>query len=62
MRGLRRSDLRVIKVDGATRGWRTVPATLRIANNDPVRIGGKGTSPNNDQFDGEIDNVWVTVG
>lgn len=51
-----------IRVDGATRGWRAVPVTLRIANNDPLRIGGKGTSPNNDQFDGEIDNVWVTVG
>jgi Concanavalin A-like lectin/glucanases superfamily len=49
-------------VDGAVRGKVSVPTSITISNGDALRIGGKGKSPNNDQFDGELDNVWVTVG
>jgi hypothetical protein len=49
-------------VDGGLRATRTVPATLSIANTQPLRIGGKGTTTNNDQFAGQIDNVYVLIG
>ena len=51
-----------ITVDGSVRGTVAVPTTTTISNEDGLRIGGKGKSPNNDQFSGELDNVWVTVG
>ena len=43
-------------------GTAAVPASTTISNDDGLRIGGKGKSANNDQFSGELDNVWVTVG
>ncbi len=51
-----------ITVDGTVRGTVAVPVTTTISNEDGLRIGGKGKSANNDQFSGELDNVWVTVG
>jgi hypothetical protein len=30
-------------------------------NTDPLCIGGKGTSANNDQFAGVIDDVYVSI-
>jgi hypothetical protein len=51
-----------VMVDGTTRGSVSVPASLSITNGDDLRLGGKGTSANNDQFDGELDDVWITVG
>jgi hypothetical protein len=51
-----------ITVDGIVRGKRNVPKSLIVSNSDELRIGGKGTSTNNDQFDGELDDVWVTIG
>jgi hypothetical protein len=51
-----------ITVDGTLRGEHAVPKTVSVSNSDEVRIGGKGTSPNNDQFNGELDDVWITVG
>jgi hypothetical protein len=35
---------------------------LSIANAEPLRVGGKGTSKSNDQFAGEIDNVFIAIG
>jgi hypothetical protein len=49
-------------VDGAAAGRADVPAGLSIVNNDPLRIGGKGTSANNDQFHGALDDVFVSIG
>jgi hypothetical protein len=49
-------------VDGQLRAAVTVPATLSIVNADPLRLGGKGIGPGNDQFHGELDDVYVTVG
>jgi hypothetical protein len=51
-----------IMVDGVVAGRRGVPAGLAIVNREPLRIGGKGTSPNNDQFHGAIDDAYVVIG
>ncbi len=50
-----------IVVDGVVAGSRAVPARLSIANAEPLRIGGKGTAPYNDQFSGQLDNVFVSI-
>lgn len=51
-----------IAVDGEISGRIRVPAALSIVNSDPLRIGGKGLSPNNDQFHGVVDDVFVAIG
>ena len=51
-----------ILVDGSILGQVRVPEPLSIVNSDPLRIGGKGLSPNNDQFHGAIDDVFVVIG
>jgi hypothetical protein len=56
----RSSSLLTISVDGKSYGQVGIPPSLSIANDDPLSIGGKGTSPNNDQFVGAIDDVFVT--
>jgi hypothetical protein len=59
----RRSDKRLtILVDGVERASVAVPARLSIANAEPLRVGGKGPGRGNDQFAGEIDNVFLTIG
>jgi hypothetical protein len=50
-----------ISVDGMPRGAVNVPTRLSIVNNYPLRIGGKGTNPDNDQFAGQIDDVYVAI-
>jgi Concanavalin A-like lectin/glucanases superfamily len=50
-----------ITVDGNARGSTYVPASLSIVNSEPLRVGGKGTSPGNDQFAGQIDDVFLTI-
>jgi hypothetical protein len=49
-----------INVDGRAIS-RRVPAGLSISNGQPLRIGGKSVGPYNDQYAGQIDNVFVTV-
>lgn len=51
-----------IAVDGEILRQTRVPGALSIVNSDPLRIGGKGLSPNNDQFHGAIDDVFVAIG
>lgn len=58
---LRRGSRLGITVDGVPRGFVTVPAGLSIANAEPLRIGGKGTAPGNDQFSGQVDNVFLDI-
>jgi hypothetical protein len=50
-----------ITVDGVAGGSVYVPPSLSIANAAPLRIGGKGANTGNDQFAGQIDNVYVTI-
>ena len=58
----RRDDMLTIAVDSRIRAERNVPAVLSIVNADPLCVGGKGTSANNDQFAGVIDDVYVSIG
>jgi len=59
----RRSGARLIViVDGVTRGWATVPADLSVRNTIPLSVGGKGSFKDNDQFQGDLDDVWVSIG
>ncbi len=51
-----------IIVDAAVRGIITIPATLSVSNTGPLSIGGKGAYPDNDQFHGVLDDVWIRVG
>jgi hypothetical protein len=51
-----------ILVDGAVRGSLTVPASLSVLNDRPLSIGGKGVYPDNDQFQGHLDDVYVRIG
>ncbi|MEU4557248.1 LamG domain-containing protein [Actinoplanes sp. NPDC023936] len=48
-------------VDGILRAWVAIPPLLTIANAEPLRVGGKGAAPGNDQFAGAIDNVFVSI-
>jgi hypothetical protein len=56
----RSSSSLTISVDGKSYGQVGIPPSLSIVNNDPLCIGGKGTSPNNDQYAGAVDDVFVT--
>jgi hypothetical protein len=39
-----------------------VPETLSIDSAQPFSLGGKGVGPNNDQFHGALDDVWIHIG
>jgi hypothetical protein len=62
-------DLRCVRVvnrlalyvDGVERASVTIPAALSIANAEPLRVGGKGPNKGNDQYAGEIDNVFLSI-
>jgi hypothetical protein len=58
----RSGGLLTLSVDGVVRGGVSLPTTLSVSNNQPLCIGGKGNSPNNDQFVGSLDEVYVAVG
>ena len=51
-----------VTVDGVPRGVAQIPATLSITNRYPLSIGGKGVYTDNDQFQGAIDDAYVTIG
>jgi hypothetical protein len=48
-------------VDGAERARVLLPSSLSIANAEPLRVGGKGAGNGNDQFSGQIDNVFLAI-
>jgi hypothetical protein len=56
-----RTSLSII-VDGVRRASVPMPPNLSIANAEPLRIGGKGTNNGNDQYAGQIDNVFLSIG
>jgi hypothetical protein len=59
----RRSGRRLVMlVDGVPRGKATVPADLSVRNHIPLSVGGKGSFTDNDQFQGALDDVWVSIG
>jgi hypothetical protein len=51
----------ILSVDGVDRAWVRVPSRVSIANPEPLRVGGKGPAQGNDQFAGEIDDVFVSI-
>ncbi|MEV4705613.1 LamG-like jellyroll fold domain-containing protein [Actinoplanes sp. NPDC049316] len=51
-----------LSIDGTERASVPVPANLSIANAEPLRVGGKGANNGNDQYAGQIDNVFLTIG
>ena len=57
----RTADRLTLSVDGVEAAWVAVPPSLSIANAEPLRVGGKGPNRGNDQFAGEVDNVFVTI-
>jgi hypothetical protein len=57
----RSRDRLTLVVDGVERARVPVPASLSIANAEPLRVGGKGAGKGNDQFSGQIDNVYLTI-
>ena len=58
----RRGPRLVVLVDGRQRGSAEVPADLSVNNHIPLSVGGKGSFTNNDQFQGALDDVWVSIG
>jgi hypothetical protein len=52
----------ILSVDSEQVATATLPPGLSIANGHPLRIGGKGNGPFNDQFHGTIDDVFVDIG
>ena len=55
------SDLSIL-VDGKRRGGVAIPADLSVRNRIPLSVGGKGSFNNNDQFQGVLDEVWISIG
>jgi hypothetical protein len=51
-----------VTIDNATVGHVALPTTLSVENEDPLRVGGKGGAPNNDQFNAILDEVYVYPG
>ncbi|GID58774.1 LamG-like jellyroll fold domain-containing protein [Actinoplanes couchii] len=58
----RTADRLTMYVDGIPRAWVPIPEQLSIANAEPLRVGGKGPAPGNDQFAGAVDDVFVAIG
>jgi hypothetical protein len=61
LRCTRSANRLVLSVDGIDRAAIAVPPNLSIANAEPLRVGGKGANKGNDQFAGEIDNVFLNI-
>ena len=51
-----------ILVDGVAQGSTAIPADLAVSNAAPLRIGGKGAYRDNDQFQGSLDDVFMSKG
>jgi hypothetical protein len=54
-------DLTIL-VDGRHQDSIKIPADLSVRNRIPLSVGGKGSFTDNDQFQGELDEVWVSIG
>ena len=49
---------RIIGIDLGT----TNTCVASVRNRIPLSVGGKGSFDNNDQFQGALDEVWVSIG
>ncbi|WP_236717911.1 LamG-like jellyroll fold domain-containing protein [Actinoplanes sp. TFC3] len=57
----RTDDRLALSIDGVEHASVAVPRRLSIANTAPLRVGGKGPGKGNDQFAGQIDNVFLSI-
>ena len=51
-----------LMMDGGELVRHPVPASLEIADDLPIRLGGKGTEADNGQFHGALDDAFVEIG
>jgi hypothetical protein len=51
-----------VYVDGVNRGQVTIPATLTISNDKPLRIGGPNFNTTSDMYHGFLDDVYAVLG
>lgn len=51
-----------ILVDDVLQAGVAVPVALAVDTASPLTVGGKGAGPNNDQFHGSLDDLWVHIG
>ncbi|WP_240670640.1 LamG-like jellyroll fold domain-containing protein [Actinoplanes solisilvae] len=51
-----------VLVDGEVKTTTAIPETLAIESDQPFSLGGKGVGPNNDQYHGALDDVWIHIG
>ena len=58
---VRGPDTLSLIVDGTEQASVKIPPSLRITPTSPMRIGGKNLKPDNDQFFGALDDVFVDV-
>ncbi|MFI1996490.1 LamG domain-containing protein [Actinoplanes sp. NPDC020271] len=49
-------------VDDVLQASVPVPVGLAVDTDSPLTVGGKGVGPDNDQFHGSLDDVWVHIG
>lgn len=57
----RTGDELAISVDGSKQKSALIPKDLTVAPEGPVRVGGKDTKANNDQYFGALDDIFVAV-
>ena len=51
-----------VYVDGTLRGRTAVPATMSIANDKPLRVGGPNFNTSSDMYHGYLDDVYAQLG
>jgi hypothetical protein len=51
-----------VYVDGLVKGTATIPATLSISNNLPMRIGGANFNTHSAMYHGQLDDVYAELG
>jgi hypothetical protein len=58
---IRSGDAVAVQVDSVVTGYVSIPASLSVSNDAPLRLGGNGSGPNNDQYNGALDDVYVEI-
>lgn len=51
-----------VHVDGTLRGRATVPSTMSISNDKPLRLGGPNFNKASDMYHGSLDDVYAQLG
>jgi hypothetical protein len=59
---LRTGSTLLVYVDGVNRGKATIPVTLTISNDKPLRVGGPNFNTTSDMYHGFVDDVYAALG